>query len=164
MGFFRTQQERFAVRLLGSFDESAGLKRRFVEILKQDLDEVRGAGLRQARQTVARMESLKKQNLLPVELAETFAEWVAELDPEDLAARHILAAVRRDERQRQAAQGAGAADSKKQEAVASIEKLLADGNPATAKEALDFAVRLFGEFEQIPHLQRRISRALRQQS
>jgi serine/threonine protein kinase len=155
---------RFAVGLLGNFDESAGLKRRLAEILKQDLGEVRGAGLRQARKTVAEMESLRKQDLLPVELAETFVEWVAELDPEDLAARHILASVRQDARQRRAVKGSGTNDRKKQEAVASIEQLLAEGNPEMAKQALEFAVRLFGEFQQAGELEQKISEALRQQS
>ncbi len=155
---------RFALRLLGRFDETTALQRRFVEILKRDLAEIQGAGLRQARRTVEQMESLRRRNRLPVELAETFVELVSELDPGDLAARHILGDARRVERQRQRDRGDGVDDRKKREAVASIERLLAEGNPAMAEQALAFAVRLLGEFEQVPQLQQRISEALRQQS
>lgn len=151
---------RFANRLLGSFDETAALRRRFAEGLEREIFDVKSLAFRQARKLVGEMEKLRRKDLLPVELAETFVEWVSELDPDDLAARHILTSVRRDSRPR----GKGDADRKKQEAVASIEKLLDEGNPAMADEALRFAVRLFGEFEQMSQLQDRISRAFRQES
>ncbi len=51
---------------------------------------------------------------------------------------------------------------KEAEAVASIEKLLAEGNPDMAEKALIFAKRLLGEFAGIPALKLRIDEAQRQ--
>ncbi len=154
---------RFAVSLFGGFDEAPAIERRLAEILRRDVAGVRDAGLRQARETVGKMESLRRQGRLPPAVAKVLAESVAELDSGDLAARRILEAVRRDERRATAARPP--ADERKQaEAVASIEKLLADGDPATAAKALEFALRLFGELEQAPELERRISEALGRRS
>jgi serine/threonine-protein kinase len=155
---------RFATGFLGDFDGILKLRQRFGKALERELFEVRSAGLKQARKTVSMMGNLRHKNLLPLELAETFVDWVGELDPDDLAARHILDSVKRDVRQREVSRRSEISDRKKQEAVASIEKLLDEGNPAMADKALKFAVRLFGEFEQIPRLQNRISQALRQRT
>ncbi len=155
---------RFASDFLGPFDEAAPLKRSLVDVLRQDLGALKQAGFRQARAIVERMEALRQKNLLPGDLAATFVEWVADLDPDDLAARHILAAVRQGEKKQDVAKKAEASGRKKREAVTSIEKLLDEGNPAMAEKALNFAIRLFGEFEQVPELQSRIAEALRQQS
>lgn len=155
---------RFATGLLGAFDGIAELRQRFGKVLEGELFEIKSAGLKQARKTVAMMGSLRQKNLLPLELAETFVDWVGELDPDDLAARHILDSVKRDVRQREVSRRSEISERKKQEAVESIEKLLEEGNPAMADKALKFAVRLFGEFDQIPHLQHRISQALRQET
>ncbi len=155
---------RFATGLLGDFEETASLRQQFGKMLEHELFEVRSAGLKQARKTVAMMGELRQKNLLPLELAETFVDWVGELDPDDLAARHILDSVKRDVREREVSRRSEISDRKKQEAVASIEKLLDEGNPAMADKALKFAIRLFGEFDQISHLQNRISAALRQET
>jgi len=152
---------KFATDFLGPFEENAGLRERIVDALQKELVAQKGAGLRQARRIVHQMQRLREKQLLPLELAETFAEWVSELDPEDLAARDILENVRQDARLRESGERSELAERKKREAVESIEKLLAEGNPEMAEEALKFAVRLFGEFDQVPQLQSRITEALR---
>ncbi len=153
---------RFATEFLGDFAESATLYRRVVETLKTDVSEVREAGLRQARQLVETMTELRRRDLLPLELAHRLVERIGELDPGDLAGKHILASLHRDAPARAESPRSEARARKRQEAVDSIERLLSEGDPATAEEALQFAVSLLGEFEQIPRLKRRISEARRE--
>ena len=152
---------RFATDFLGEFDESRDLKRRIAEGLRRSLVEIKGDGMRQARRIVDQMTSLKRRNLMPVELAETFTEWVEDLDPDDLAAQQMLTHLRQ-ERTEKVAAGRDASDDerRRQEAVASIEQWLAEGNPQMAQQALNFAVRMLGEFDQIPQLKSRIDEAL----
>ncbi len=145
-----------------AFEEAPALSARVVEQLGLRIGELREAGLKQARQLVRRMADLRQKNLLPLELAERFAELVSDLDPEDLAARHIVVAVRQAARQEEESRKADLRQRKMQEAVGSIEKYLAEGKPVLADEALKFAVGLFGELEQGPELQQRISEAMRQ--
>ena len=92
-----------------------------------------------------------------------FAARVAELDPDDLAARHLLAEMRRSAQEEEDNRRQEVSDRKTREAVASIEKLLDEGDPTMAEKALQFAIRLFGDFEQRRLLQDRIEQALRQQ-
>jgi serine/threonine-protein kinase len=154
---------RFASDFLGEFEESHDLKRRIAGGLRRDLVEIKGAGMRQARRIVDQMSSLRERNLMPVELAEMFTEWVEDLDPDDLAAQQMLEGLRQ-ERSEQVAAGRNASDEerRRQEAIASIEQWLAEGNPKMAQQALRFAVRMLGEFDQVPQLKSRIDEALGQ--
>lgn len=150
---------RFATDFFGAFPESAQLRRRITNRLQQHLVELKGAALRQARKAVQDMDRLKRKNLLPLELAVIFRDWVHAFDPDDLAAGQILARVEHEARDQERARKSEISDGKKQEAVASIERLLEEGNPDMAEKALQFAVRLFGEFEQAKHLRQRIAEA-----
>jgi serine/threonine protein kinase len=150
----------FATDFLGELEEAPSLRRRISEGLQRALVEIKGDGMRQARRIVAQMDTLRNANRLPVELAETFTDWVEDLDPDDLAAQQILAAVKVEQQQQKHARADDETERKKQEAVESIENLLDSGNPQLAQQALQFAVRLFGEFEQITVLKNRIAEAL----
>ena len=150
---------RFATDFFGPFPESTQLRRRIANRLQHHLVELKAAALRQARKVVQDMDRLKRKNLLPLELAVTFRDWVHDFDPDDLAAGQILARVEHEARDQERARKSEISEGKKQEAVASIERLLAEGNPEMAEKALQFAVRLFGEFEQAAELRRRIAEA-----
>ncbi len=153
---------QFAIEFLGSFTESIALKQRIVGGLKADVAAVQTAGIAQARQVAEKMAALREKNLLPIKLAERFVQRIVEFDPQDLAGKHILAALHQDAQQRAQDHRSEVQEHKQQEAIDSIEKLLSDGDPATAEQALRFAVRLYGEFDQRPRLQQRISDALRE--
>ncbi len=150
---------RFATDFFGPFPQSDLLRRRLVNQLQQHLVSLKGAALRQARSIVQNMDRLRHKNLLPVELAVRFKSWVDDLDPDDLAAGHILAAIEHEARHQERTRKSEISDSKKQEAVASIERLLAEGNPDMAEKALHFAIRLFGEFDSAKSLRQRIADA-----
>ncbi len=152
---------KFATEFLGNFNESDALRKRIVGGLKADVAAVQAAGIAQARQVALKMAALREKSMLPIELAERFVERIGDFDPEDLAGKHILAALHQDARKRQQDRQSDAQAHKRQEAIDSIEKLLSDGDPATAEQALRFAVRLYGEFDQRSQLQQRISEALR---
>ncbi len=153
---------KFAIQLLGEFDESAALRGRIVGSLRQDLVSLKGAGLSQARRISEQMSELYAKNRLPMEFAEGLAAWVTELDPDQPTVRGILDELRAETRRQEEAHEAQIRARKQAEAVASIEKLLAEGNPDMAQKALQFAVRLLGEFDQIPSLELRIAEAQRQ--
>ncbi len=155
------EELKFATEFLGNFTESTALKQRIVGVLKTDVAAVQAAAIGQARQVAEKMSALRAKNLLPIEFAERFVERIDDFDPDDLAGKHILAALNQDALKRQQDRKSEARTRKKQEAIDSIEKLLSDGDPATAEQALEFAVQLYGEFDQLPQLQQRISAALR---
>ncbi len=149
---------RFAARFLGNFEENGDLRKGIVDRLRQGILELKSSAMHRARDLVTQMEALHTKDQLPLELAETFTEWVDDLDPENLSARGLLEQVRQS---RHRSQPPAESDRKRQEAVSSIEKLLDEGNPELAAQALDFAVRLFGEFDQVPRLRQRIEQARR---
>lgn len=150
---------RFAADFFGEFPERTLLRRRLANQLQQQLVTIKGAALRQARNIVQNMDRLRRKNLLPVELAAVFKNWVDDFDPDDMAAGHILASIEHEARSQERTRKSEISESKKQEAVASIERLLAEGNPEMAEKALHFAVRLFGEFEHAKILRQRIAAA-----
>lgn len=150
---------RFATDFFDPFPQSVQLRQRLANRLQQHVVALKSAALRQARQIVQNMDRLRRKNLLPVELAVIFKNWVDDFDPDDLAAGHILAAVEHEARDQERTRKSEISASKKQEAVASIERLLAEGNPEMAEKALHFAVRLFGEFEDAKTLRQRIADA-----
>ncbi|MCP4660162.1 MAG: protein kinase [bacterium] len=153
---------KFATQLLGEFEQVGMMRTRIVDTVRNDLVSLKIVSQRQAIQIVEALSSLQDNDRLPVELAETFVELAEDLDPDDRSAREILVAVRQKARQKEDLLQAETRARKQAEAVASIEKLIAEGNPAMAERALRFAVRLLGEFDQIPALELRIAQAQRQ--
>ncbi len=89
-------------------------------------------------------------------MAEHFAECAEELAPEHREARAL---VQRLETRTTITDHVGRG-RQKVEAIASIERLLDEGRPELADEALRFAFRLFGAFEEATQLRRRIEGAL----
>ncbi|MEM7584483.1 MAG: protein kinase [Acidobacteriota bacterium] len=152
----------FATQFLGEFGEAKALQRRIVETARSAVDEVKKAARSQASNIATVMTDLRRQKLLKIQLAEQLVARIQELDPEDLAGRHVLAALHQDARQRVQNRETQDKEHKRQEAIESIEKLLREGDPEMAERALRFAVHLFGEFDQIPQLEQRISAALKQ--
>ncbi len=155
------EELKFATEFLGGFSESTALKQSIVGALKTDIAAVQTAAIAQARQVVENMAALREKNLLPIELAERLVQRIHDFDPDDLAGKHILAALNQDARKREQDRRATVQSRKQREAVDSIEKLLAEGDPAMAEQALNFAVKLYGEFDQMSQLQQRISEARR---
>ena len=153
---------KFATTLFGPIEDAPGLMRRTLSRAREQVTEVKGEALRAARGIVDQMIQLRQNGRLQVELAEALAHRAQELDSEDLASRDILAMVRAEgQASPPPAPSTGSAEStqsqKQLEAVASIEQLLAKGDVRMAAQALDFAVGLYGEFEQAPHLRQRIA-------
>ena len=151
---------QFAVEFLGEFAEVPALRGQIIAALQGQIAEVRAVSMKQARLLVEEMALLRQQKRLPIEIAELLVERIRDLDPDDLAGRHILAALHQDARRDEETRRSEAQGRKKQEAIDSIEKLLAEGDPEMAERALQFAIRLFGQFEQTVDLEQRISHAL----
>ncbi len=147
----------FATQFLGDFDQTETLRQRIVDAAKAEVAGVRETALSQAHSMVETMAELRRKNRLPIEQAQRIVDCVHTFDPDDLAGRHILAALHQDAQ----AKPSRAPDPKQQEAIESIERLLDEGDPAMAERALRFAVQLFGEFDQTQRLEQRISDALR---
>ena len=152
---------RFAHKLFGRLDSTPGLVKRIAATLSQQLLEIKKDGLKGSRFVVDQMVVLRQHGRLHLEIAELFAGIANDLDSENFAALDLLA-LARQEKTRKQEQGPvdEERERKRREAVQSIEKLLAQGDPRTADEALRFAVRLLGEFEQVPALRARIGQAL----
>ncbi len=151
---------KFATTLFGPIEDAPGLMRRTLARAREQVSEVKGEALRAARGIVDQMIQLRQKGLLQMELAEALAHRAQQLDSEDLASRDILAMVRAEASPSPAAPPVSAelSQSQKQlEAVASIEQLLLKGDVRMAAQALDFAVGLYGEFEQAPLLRQRIA-------
>jgi len=149
----------FATRILGEFAEARELRQAIAAALRQDLATLKSTAVRQARQTAELMAALHGEEHLPPEHAETLRAWAVAIDPDCSAAEQVMKRVREDEARRQAGRAARMRERKQAEAVASIEKMLAEGDPEMAAKALQFAVKLFGEFEQMPALEHRIAEA-----
>lgn len=173
---------KFAQKLLGPIEDAPGLVRRTVRQARDQVSQVKGLALQSSRRIVDQMVLLRQKGRLPLAAAETLADQALTLDPESLAARDILAMVRA-ERVTQAAEplaGATApipvpvpvpvetqpvdeSTARHQEAVDSIERLLAKGDARTAAQALEFATRMYGEMPEASQLRRRIGNALQTQ-
>jgi hypothetical protein len=152
---------RFAHKLFGRLDSTPGLTRRIAAAFSQQLLDAKKEGLKASRFVVDQMVLLRQRGLLHLEIAELFAGIANDLDSENFAALDLLAMARQEKSRRQEqAPMDEERERKRREAVQSIEKLLAQGDPRTADEALRFAVRLLGEFEQVPALRARIGQAL----
>lgn len=152
---------QFATEFLGSFEESGALIARIAGAVRAATDEVRTSARKQARALVDTMEALRRQDQLTAGLAESCVAHIAELDPKDLSGRHILASLHAQARQDSLETAADTKARKKQEAIDSIEQLLAEGNLAMAERALRFAVGLFGQFDGAESLEQRIADARR---
>lgn len=154
---------RFAIRLLGPFDQALPLQERLIGETREEIETVRTAARRQAQHVVDIMEALRKQQRLPDDMAVTLERLACDIDPTRSFPPPAPAT---------AAAPAPATDDgttkplteqhrKQAEAVASIEQLLADGNTQLARQALDFALRLLGPFEEASALEARIADAQR---
>lgn len=152
---------RFASQLFGHFESTPGLVHRIAEAGRQQLVGIKSDALKASRFVVDQMLQLRSRGLLHLEIAELFTGIASDLDSENFAAHDLLALARQEKNREKVVLPADDERERKQrEAVQSIEKLLAQGNARTAEEALRFAVRLLGEFEQVPELRARIARAL----
>ena len=151
---------KFAGTLFGPIEDAPGLMRRTLSQARVQVSKVKGEALQAARRIVDQMIQLRQKGRLQVELAEILAQRAQELDAEDLASRDILAMVRAESQAVAVPQPIGQSPGQNQkqlEAVASIEELLSKGDLRMAAQALDFAVGLYGEFEQAASLRQRIA-------
>jgi len=127
------------------------------EALAQQLDTVREDGARQAVRLAGTLAHLRGSRRLPLVVAEDLAGWIEELDPRNTAGRQAIDELRNEALSQP---DPGSNNRRRQsEAVASIERLLADGDPSTAAQALRFAVDLLGEFDAADQLRARIDQA-----
>jgi hypothetical protein len=152
------EELKFATEFLGVFAEAVALKQNIAGALKTDVAAVQTAAIAQASRVVEKMAALREQNRLPVEQAERLVRRIDDFDPSDRAGKRLLAALK-EQRKSRRHRGAGGTTRKLLEAIDSIEKLLSEGDPATAEQALNFAVQLYGEFDQKLELQQRIADA-----
>ncbi|MEM7355497.1 MAG: protein kinase, partial [Acidobacteriota bacterium] len=152
-----TEALQFAIEFLGEFDEAKALRQRLRDALGQQVAELREIGMKQARLLVEQMALLRQQKSLTIDAAKRIVERINELDPDDLAGRHIVAALHQDARRAAEAEQAAAQGRKKLEAIDSIERLLEEGDAEMAERALQFAIRLYGRFDQATELERRIA-------
>lgn len=152
---------RFANKLFGRFEQQPQLIKRIVSACREQLISVKAESLRVSRGIVDQMVQLRQRGLLHAEIAELFASRVHELDPDNFAALDLLALVRKESSELKRHQVQDDQERRRREAVQSIEQLLAQGNARTADQALRFAVRMLGEFEEMAALRQRIDQALR---
>ena len=147
---------KFAAHLFGSFETGPELRRRLIDLCHQQVNAVREEGRGQAQQILSRMGELG--GALEPEPTRALAEIAADLDPENEGAGRFFAT------EKVPAEASDSAHARKQaEAIASIEQLIEEGNPAMAEQALRFAIRLLGEFDQISDLRYRIDQAMRRE-
>lgn len=152
---------RFAHKLFGRLDSTPGLLRRISAAFRQQLVAVKSDALRASRFVVDQMVLLKQNGRLHLEIAELFAGIASDLDTDNFPALDLLALARQESRGLKVEAPADEELARKRrEAVQSIESLIARGDVRTAEEALRFAVRLLGEFEQVPALRAKIAGAL----
>ena len=153
---------RFAHKLFGRLEITPSLLRKIADQYREQLIDLKKDGLRGSRFVVDQMVVLRQRGRLHLEIAELFAGIASDLDSENFTALDLLALARQEKKGLQEAAPAAGGDDrdrKRREAVQSIESLLARGDVRTAEEALRFAVRLLGEFEQVPALRERIAKA-----
>ena len=156
---------KFASQLFGPIEDAPGLTRRTVTQARRQVSDVKGEALQAARRIVDRMIDLRRRGRLTLPLAQHLTRHARELDPENLAAKDILSMVQAESKGPSLPPIPSASPSteqeiKRREAVESIEELLAKGDAKMAAQALEFAIRLYGELEQSDELRRRIGAAL----
>ncbi|MEM6456117.1 MAG: serine/threonine-protein kinase [Acidobacteriota bacterium] len=152
----------FATRLLGRADALLALRSHFSAHVRNAIAQTRRDAYQSAERIGHTMKRLHTLHQLPVELAQHFVELAEELDAGQAEPNRILESVRRAARDDESLGRLQDRNQKQAEAVASIERLLAEGDADLADQALQFAIRLFGEFEQMPGLQQRIAQAQRE--
>jgi serine/threonine protein kinase len=153
---------RFALKLFGRLEQQPLLTRRIVMATREQLIQLKADSLRISRGIVDQMVQLRQSGRLHAEIAELFASRVHDLDPDNYAALDLLALVRKESSDQKRQHASDAQDRKKREAVQSIEQLLAQGKARTADDALRFAVRMLGDFEETEELRQRIDQALKE--
>ena len=154
---------KFAIQMLGEFDRAPVLREQIISTLRGDLVALKSAGVRQARLIAEQLTDLHMAQKLSLDLAEPLVSWIDELDSHHSAeVEAVVSQLRENDRDRRLASDEATRVRKQNEAVASIEKLLSEGNPEMAEKALRFAVRLLGNFDELPSLESRIAEAQRQ--
>ncbi|MEM1206052.1 MAG: protein kinase [Acidobacteriota bacterium] len=149
---------RFARRLLGPVEDAPALCRKAARRARDLVAEVAkdavetGNGLRNAMVTLHRLGQLDPAR------ATILADHLLELVPDDLVGRDLLAKAQR-KAARTPPPGGDGRQRKRQEALESIESLLASGQIQMAEDALDFALHLLGDLDEEPSLRRRIALA-----
>ena len=154
------EELKFATEFLGVFAEATTLKHSIAGALKADVAAIQTAAIAQASRVVEKMTALRDRDRLPVAQAERLVRRIDDFDPNDQAGKRLLAALKQKQSESPRRSGSATPKHKLLEAIDSIEKLLSEGDPATAEQALNFAVRLYGEFDQKHQLYQRIRDAL----
>jgi hypothetical protein len=150
---------RFAVDLLGQFPQVETLYRRMRSFLEGRVIRLRRNAQLSADGMAQTMENLAERGLLTVPFGERLQAWIEELDPGNPRGGEILGNVKRL-RQHSDPKKIEKRSQRQAEAVARIESLLAEGKVELAQDTLRFAIDLLGKFEQVPHLEEKIARAL----
>lgn len=156
---------RFAAKLLGPFDPAHELQNKLLEVFQRDLLAFRAEGSRRAKKIAETARELAGRGVLSPADGRRLSDLARDLDP-GVAFPELPRPPAPPKSGTDVGTGAltGKAEArmrKQAEAVASIERLLADGDARQAEQALRFAVRLFGEFDELPLLEHRIQDALR---
>ena len=155
------EELKFATEFLGVFAEATALKKSIAGALKTDVAAVQTASIAQTSRVVEKMTTLRDRDRLPVEQAERLVRLIDDFDPQDQAGKRLLDLLQHQDSKSRSPGDSGPPARKLLEAIDSIEKLLAEGDPATAEQALNFAVQLYGDFDQKHALQQRIAGALK---
>ncbi|MDA8018173.1 MAG: protein kinase [Thermoanaerobaculia bacterium] len=157
---------RFALQLFGSVEDAPALRRKIVSASRKQLSRVKGEALKAARRLIDQMIMLRREGQLDLELAELLVFHITQLDPDDVVSRDLLELVRQETAKAasEVQLPPGEKDQRRDDAVRSIERFLADGNASMARDALSFAIQMLGEFDEAATLRARIDDALRTQA
>ena len=152
---------RFAQQLFGSVEDAPALRRKIVAATRRQLSQVKGEALKASRRVIDQMVMLRQNSRLDLASAEQFAHHIIQLDPDDVVSRDLLDLVRQETvAESQGPVPASEKDRKRDDAVRSIERYLADGNASMARDALSFAIQMLGDFDEAAALRARIDDAL----
>ncbi|MEM6795372.1 MAG: serine/threonine-protein kinase [Acidobacteriota bacterium] len=153
----------FAEKLFGSIAEAPKLRRLAVERVRDSVIRFRREGRDAGRRAAEALGTLRRQNRLEPEKERDLTERILDLIPEDPAAqglRPVAGSAEAASRLSDTGAEGPPRQARLAEAISSIEQLLDRGDARTAVEALDFAVKLYGEFDDAEALRSRIGRAL----
>lgn len=151
----------FAQHLLGSFDEVDTLARRAIQLFRQQLAELRGLGQRHADWIVEKIGRRVAADQMEPEIAQRFVAWIEDVDAGNPEVEKLLTAIETAKRRRQQLRARQQPSSKRDEAVASIVRYLDAGDVKMAEKALDFALKMLGQFDEAQPLRQRIAAAQR---
>ena len=175
----------FAKQLFGAVEDAPALRRKIVAGARRQLSQVKGEALKASRRIIDQMVMLRQNGGLDLATAEQLVSRINQLDPDDVVSRDLLELVRQEtqtvaetqiaaetqtaaetqgEMTGDAPAPASESDRKRNDAVRSIERYLADGNASMARDALSFAIQMLGEFDEAASLRARIDDALQAQA